>query len=65
MLTDSFRGNITKEEIEKIIKLSTVLTPPFKPENKWFEDEKDEYERLIIKNKYRILDNIYQEHFKI
>ena len=29
------------------------------------EDEKDEYERLIIKNKYRILDNIYQEHFKI
>jgi hypothetical protein len=65
MLTDSFRGNITKEEIEKIIKLSTVLTLPFKPENKWFEDEKDEYGRLIIKNKYRILDNIYQEHFKI
>lgn len=63
MLTNEFRGDITKQEIEKIIKLSTVLTPPFKPENKWFEDEKDEHGRAIIKNKYRILDNVYQENF--
>lgn len=65
MLTDSFRGNITKEEIEKIIKLSTVLTPPFKPDNKWLEEKRDEHDRIIINNKYRILDNIYQENFKI
>jgi hypothetical protein len=65
MLTNDFRGNITKNEIEKIIKLSTVLTPPFKPENKWFEEEKDDHGRTIIKNKYRILDNVYQENFKI
>ena len=63
MLTDQFRGNITKDEIEKIIKLSTVLTPPFKPEDKWAEEKKDEHNRLIINNKYKILDNIYQHHF--
>jgi hypothetical protein len=65
MLTSDFRGNITINEIEKIIKLSTVLTPPFKPETKWFDDEKDEHGRAIIKNKYRILDNVYQENFKV
>lgn len=65
MLTDSFRGNITKEEIEKIIKLSTVLTSPFKPDNKWLEEKRDVHDRIIINNKYRILDNIYQENFKI
>jgi len=64
-LTDELNGNITKEEIEKIFKLSTVLTPPFNPDNKWFENEKDEYNRYIIKNKYRILDNVYCENFKI
>ena len=65
MLTDSFRGNITIDEIEKIIKLSTVLTPPFRPDNEWFKDKRDEHDRVIINNKYRILDNIYQENFKI
>lgn len=65
MLTNEIRGNITKEEVEKIFKLSNVLKPPFNPDNKWFEDEKDEYGRLIIKNKYRILDNVYKENFKI
>lgn len=64
-LTNSFRGNITKDEIEKIIKLSTVLTQPFKPDNEWLKDKRDEYDRLIINNKYKILDNIYQEKFKI
>jgi hypothetical protein len=65
MLTNDIRGNITKDEVEKIIKLSQVLNPPFKPDNKWFEDEKDEYGRTIVKNKYRILDNVFQENFKI
>ena len=63
MLTNTIRGWITKDEVMKIIKLSEVLTPPFAPDNKWFKEEKDEFGRKIIKNKYRILDNIYQEHF--
>jgi hypothetical protein len=40
-------------------------TPPFKPDNKWLEEKRDEHDRIIINNKYRILDNIYQENFKI
>jgi len=64
MLTNEIRGNITTSEIEKIVKLSNVLTPPFKPDNKWFEDEKDEFGRQINKNKYRILDNVFKENFK-
>jgi hypothetical protein len=61
MLTDSIRGSITVDEITKIFKLSTVLEPPFRPDVKWFDEEKDEHGRTIINNKYRILDNVYQE----
>jgi hypothetical protein len=46
-------------EVTKIIKLSTVLEPPYKPDEKWLSDEKDIHGRNIIKNKYRILDNTY------
>ena len=61
MLTDKIRGCITKDEVEKIIKLSTILTPPFRYDAKWAEEEKDEHNRTIIKNKYRVLDITYQE----
>jgi hypothetical protein len=64
MITDTIRGCITKDEVNKILELSKILTPPFKPDNKWFEEEKDQYGRKIIKNKYRILDNVYNENFK-
>lgn len=64
MLTPKIRGNLTIDEVKKIIELSTKLTPPFKPDDKWFEDEKDQHGRPIIKNKYRILDNVYQENLK-
>jgi hypothetical protein len=64
MITNTIRGCITKDEVNKILELSKVLVPPFKPDNKWNEDEKDEYGRKIIKNKYRILDNVYNENFK-
>ena len=60
MFTDERRGNITIDEITKIIKLSTILSPPYDVDNKWLEDEHDEYGRLIIKNKYRILDTEFQ-----
>lgn len=59
MLTDTIRGNITLNEVNKIIKLSTVLEPPYKPDEKWLIDEKDIHGRNIIKNKFRILDNTY------
>jgi len=59
MLTDTIRGNITLNEVNKIIKLSNKLEPPYLPEEKWTKEEKDEYGRIIIKNRFRILDNIY------
>lgn len=62
MLTQDIRGNLTKNELTKINQLSKILTPPFKPDNKWFEDEKDEFQRVIIKNKYRILDTVYRDN---
>ena len=65
MNTNELYGNLTNDELQKIIKLSQILPPPFKPMNKWFEDEKDEFGRNIIKNKYRILDNVYLENNKI
>lgn len=61
-LTDTIRGYITKDEVNKILKLSTVLKLPYQVDNKWLEEEKDEFDRKIIKNKYRILDNVYQEN---
>jgi len=61
MITNTIRGCISKDEINKIFKLSEILEPPYKPDNKWFEEEQDEHGRKIIKNKYRILDNVYQE----
>jgi hypothetical protein len=62
MLTNEIRGNLTIDELQKIIKLSLVLTPPFKPENKWFEEEKDEHNRTIIKNRFRVLDCVYKDN---
>jgi len=61
MNTDTIRGNITLLEVEKIIKLSHCLEPPYKPDNKWIEEEKDEHGRPIIKNKFKILDNVFRE----
>jgi len=64
MITDDIRGSLTKDELEKIIKLSNYLEPPYRPEDKWFEEETDEHGRKIIKNKFRILDNVYND-FKL
>jgi hypothetical protein len=63
MITDTIKGDITKDEVKKIIELSKILTPPFKPDNKWLEDENDIHGRKIIKNKYRVLDNTYKNNF--
>ena len=61
MLTNNNRGNLTKDELKKILILSEHLEPPYKTDDKWSEEDKDEFGRKIIKNKFRILDNIYEE----
>jgi hypothetical protein len=59
-ISDNIFGNITLNEINKIIKLSFVI-------DKWTFDDQDEYDdlnRLIIKNKYRILYKYYIKFVK-
>lgn len=69
MTTDNIRGSISLDEIKKIIKLSTVLTTHkeniYKADDKWDEDEKDNYGRLIINNKYRILEHEFKKYFNL
>lgn len=61
MINDEFRGNLTFDEVNKIIKISNVLDFPFTPKTEWVEDETDEINRKVIKNKYKILDLAYHE----
>jgi len=61
MMTDDYRDSFTLDEFNKIIYLSKKLenynTPP-----EFTKDEKDELGRLIIKNKYKILDMMFNRH---
>ena len=34
---------------------------PFNAKKEWLDDEKDEFSRKVIKNKYKILDLAYNE----
>tara|TARA_B110000971_G_C19920432_1_gene458910 strand:+ start:27 stop:902 length:876 start_codon:yes stop_codon:yes gene_type:complete len=61
MINDEFRGNLTLNEVNKIIKISNVFDFPFTPKPEWIEDETDEINRTVIKNKYKILDLAYQK----
>jgi len=61
MINDEFRGNLYLDEVNKIIKVSKVLDFPFNVKPEWIEDEKDEFNRDVIKNKYKILDLAYHE----
>lgn len=56
MITDEFRGYIYLDEVKKIIDVSNKMEFPFNPKKEWMEDEKDEYSRRVVKNKYKILD---------
>jgi hypothetical protein len=62
MLTDECRGNITLDEINKIIYLSYKLDFPFSVDYNSLIEEKDNYNRYKIKNKYKILEKVYQEN---
>lgn len=61
MNTDTIRGNITKDEVMKIISLSSKLDN-YNPNIDWTDQKLDKLGRLIIKNKYRILDEKYNEY---
>jgi len=61
MNTATIRGNITQLEVEKIIFLSNKLTD-YNPHIDLMEQKLDKHGRLIIKNKYRILDEKYNEY---
>ena len=59
MISNEYRGNLTLDEVNKIIKISLKLDYPYHPNVEWLKEEKDEYGRKIIKNKYKILDYVY------
>ena len=60
MTTENLRGNLTLDELKKIIYLSNKLEN-FKPTEELLKDEKDDLGRTIIKNKYRILNKVYDQ----
>jgi hypothetical protein len=58
MKTDEFRGNLTLDEVKKIVHLSEKLQD-YKTPSEYFEDKNDKLGRKIIFNKYKVLDEIY------
>ena len=54
-LTDTHLSSIYLDEVEKIIYLSTKMEFPFTAKDEWIKEEVDEYNRKIIKNKYKVL----------
>jgi hypothetical protein len=63
MKTNDYRGNITLDEVKKIIKLSTVLTD-YKTPIEFLNEKYDEtYGKKIINTKYKVLDYMYDNHY--
>jgi hypothetical protein len=63
MITDEYRGSLYLDEVKKIIKISEKLDKPYNPKEEWIAEEKDEYNRKVIKNKYKVLDLAFRELF--
>jgi hypothetical protein len=61
MTTDTYRGNLTLDEVQKIIQLSYKLDFPYQVKKEWENDELDSFQRNIIKNKFRILETAFKE----
>ena len=62
MISDEYRGTLTLDEVKKIIKLSKFLTFPYEPLKEWIIDEKDDYGRNKIINKFRILEKACKKY---
>jgi hypothetical protein len=61
MITDEYRGSIYLDEVKKIIDVSNKMNFPFNAKKEWIDDEKDEFSRKVIKNKYKVLDIAHYE----
>lgn len=61
LITDNVRGNLTMDEFNKIKALSTKLDNEYKIPEDYDKKEYDEFGREILKNKYRILETIYND----
>ena len=61
MRTDTYRDSISLEEFHKIIVLSKKLKSYDLPDD-YMNDEKDELDRLIIKNKHKILHEFFEKY---
>lgn len=63
MASEQFRGSLLLEEVQKIIKLSHHIEYPYKCKEEWINEERDDYNRVIVKNKYRVLESAYNTFF--
>ena len=61
MISEKYRGNLSLDEVKKIIKLSMCLKE-YQTPTEFLEDKNDESGRKIIYNKYKVLDKIFN-HF--
>ena len=59
--SENIRGNITVEEVNKILYLSKILTS-YEVPDEILADTLDKYDRNIIYNKYKVLNIMYNKH---
>jgi len=64
MKSDDYRGNLTLDEVKKMIFLSNVLDSYLTP-SELLEEKNDKLGRKIIYNKYKVLDYVYNQYNKI
>jgi hypothetical protein len=62
VLNEKYKGNLSLDEVTKIIKLSNVLES-YKLNEDESKDENDEMGRKILKTKNRVLEKKYSEYF--
>lgn len=60
MKSEEFRGNLTLDEVKKIIALSKLLTD-YKTPSELLDEKIDSLGRKIIYNKYKVLDYVYHK----
>ena len=64
MKSDEFRGNLTIDEVNKIIYLSKILTNYQTPYD-YTEEKNDHFGRKIIYNKYKVLDHMHNKYLNL